>query len=418
MEARRADALPVRYAGLDDIVNRVPVSVVWEITLACDLACSLCGSRAGQRRRGELNTAEALDLVDQIAELGARDVGLIGGEAYLRKDWLEIVAAIRAAGMRCDLQTGGRNLSEERVARAAAAGLCGVGISLDGIGATHDKIRGVPGSYALALAALRRVRAYGLSAAVNSQINAYTLPQLRELMDVIIEAGATNWQLAITTAMGNAADHPDMLLQPWMLLDLLPRLDALKTRALRDGILLMPGNNLGYFGPEEFRLRSQQLAGSDHFRGCQAGRFVMGIESDGGIKGCPSLQSASYVVGRWGAEGDVDTLWNSESDALRFNEQSRKGELWGRCASCEFAKVCQAGCSFTAHAFFGRRGNNPYCHYRAIRLRREGLRERLVMKRRAPGLPFDHAQFGIVEEPFDAPVDDVPVDLIQLRRRR
>src|SRR4051794_13968454 len=130
MDARRADALPVRYAGLDDIVNRVPVSVVWEITLACDLACSFCGSRAGHRRRDELSAAEALDLVGQIAELGARDVGLIGGEAYLRKDWLEIIAAIRAAGMRCDLQTGGRNLSEERVSRAAAAGLCGVGISL------------------------------------------------------------------------------------------------------------------------------------------------------------------------------------------------------------------------------------------------------------------------------------------------
>src|SRR5829696_1258723 len=147
MDVRRADAVPVRYAALDDIVNRIPVSVVWEITLACDLACSHCGSRAGR--------------------------------------------------MRCDLQTGGRNLTEDRVASAAAAGLCGVGISIDGLGATHDKIRGFPGSYARAIEALRRVRAHGLSAAVNSQINAYTLPQLRELMDVIIEAGATNWQLAI-----------------------------------------------------------------------------------------------------------------------------------------------------------------------------------------------------------------------------
>src|SRR6187402_712684 len=167
MDARR-DAVPVRYAAFDDIVKRIPVSVVWEITLACDLACSHCGSRAGRRRRDELTTAEALDLVGQIAELGARDVGLIGGEAYLRKDWLEIIAAIRAAGMRCDLQTGGRNLSEERVAAAAAAGLCGVGISLDGLGATHDKIRGLPGSYDLALAALRRARAHGLSTGVNS----------------------------------------------------------------------------------------------------------------------------------------------------------------------------------------------------------------------------------------------------------
>ena len=39
MTEQRTEALPVRYAGIDDLVNRVPVSVVWEITLACDLAC-------------------------------------------------------------------------------------------------------------------------------------------------------------------------------------------------------------------------------------------------------------------------------------------------------------------------------------------------------------------------------------------
>ena len=70
-----------------------------------------------------------------------------------------------------------------------------------------------------------------------------------------------------------------------------------KRRGLSEGLLLMPGNNLGYFGPEEGLLRSQDPAHADHFGGCQAGRFVMGIESDGAVKGCPSLQTASYVGG-------------------------------------------------------------------------------------------------------------------------
>ena len=59
MTEQRTEALPVRYAGVEDLVNRVPVSIVWEITLACDLACQHCGSRAGRRRRDELSTAEA-----------------------------------------------------------------------------------------------------------------------------------------------------------------------------------------------------------------------------------------------------------------------------------------------------------------------------------------------------------------------
>ncbi|NES87010.1 MAG: radical SAM protein, partial [Moorea sp. SIO2B7] len=63
---------------------------VWEITLKCNLACSQCGSRAGKARANELSTSEALDLVEQLAEVGIKEVTLIGGEAFLRPDWLEI----------------------------------------------------------------------------------------------------------------------------------------------------------------------------------------------------------------------------------------------------------------------------------------------------------------------------------------
>jgi hypothetical protein len=61
------------------------------------------------------------------------------------------------------------------------------------------------------------------------------------------------------------------------------------------------------------------------------------------------------------------------------------------------------GCSFIAHAFFGRPGNNPYCHYRARTLAAAGRRERLILKTAAPGSSFDSGLFEIVDEPLDAP---------------
>ena len=73
---------------------------VWEITLQCNLACLHCGSRAAHARPDELTTAEALDLVRQLAEAGIEEVALIGGEAYLRRDWLTIAAAIAKSGIR------------------------------------------------------------------------------------------------------------------------------------------------------------------------------------------------------------------------------------------------------------------------------------------------------------------------------
>jgi len=396
---------------------RVPAYVVWELTLKCDHACHHCGSRAARARPGELGTEQALAIVKQLAELGTRELVLTGGEAYLHPGFLDVVRAAAEQGITPIMTTGGAGITRELALAMKEAGMARVSVSIDGLEASHDRIRAKRGSFAAATAALDYLKEAALDLAANTNINRINQGDLEALYAHLRDSRVRSWQVQLTVPLGRGADHPDMLLQPWMLLDLFPRLDALKKRALRDGILIMPGNNLGYYGPEEFRLRSQKLDGSEHFRGCQAGRYVMGIESDGAIKGCPSLQTASYAVGRWSADQDVAAWWNDDSEALRFNERNRKHELWGRCASCEFASVCQGGCSFTAHAFFGRRGNNPYCHYRAIRLRREGLRERVVMKRPAPGVPFDHAQFGLVEEPFDAPHDDTPLELIQLRRR-
>ena len=62
-----------------------PRNCVWELTLACNLRCVHCGSRAGHVRPRELSTAECLDVVHQLAGLGTELVTLSGGEPTLRR---------------------------------------------------------------------------------------------------------------------------------------------------------------------------------------------------------------------------------------------------------------------------------------------------------------------------------------------
>jgi sulfatase maturation enzyme AslB (radical SAM superfamily) len=132
-----------------------PVYAVWEITLRCDLACRHCGSRAGHARPDELSTREALDLVRQMAELGVREVTLIGGEAYLRDDWLDIVRAVRAQDMQCSTTTGARGITDEIARSAKAAGIQSASVSVDGLRATHDRVRALDGSFDAAMRGLR-----------------------------------------------------------------------------------------------------------------------------------------------------------------------------------------------------------------------------------------------------------------------
>ena len=66
------------------------------------------------------------------------------------------------------------------------------------------------------------------------------------------------------------------------------------------------------------------------------------------------------------------------------------------------ADDCRAGCTWTGFVLFGKPGNNPYCHHRALELSRRGLRERVVRLKSAPNLPFDHGEFALQLEPIPA----------------
>ena len=79
-----------------DYRDFIPVHVVWELTLACNLKCSHCGSRAGKRRPNELTTDEALEVVEALARLGTRELTIIGGEAYLRRALLHYAKLAQA----------------------------------------------------------------------------------------------------------------------------------------------------------------------------------------------------------------------------------------------------------------------------------------------------------------------------------
>jgi radical SAM protein with 4Fe4S-binding SPASM domain len=371
-----------------------PIYCVWELTLACDLACRHCGSRAGKARPDELTTAECLDLVHQLAELGVKEVSLIGGEAYLRDDWVVILKAITESGMLANLTTGGRGMTAERARAAFTAGLRDASVSVDGLEAAHDRLRGVQGSFRAALDAMDQLRAAGIRVGNNTQINRLTLSDLPALQETLLAHGSSAWQLHLTVPMGRAADEPDVLLQPHDLLELFPALPALKQRADQAGMLLWRGNSLGYFGPYEALLLEWMPDG--HSQGCGAGRNVLGIEADGTVKGCPSLITERWAAGNL-RDAPLREIWE-RGGPIRYTRDRTAEDLWGYCSSCYYADTCRAGCTWMSDSLLGRPGNNPYCHHRALELQRAGKRERIRRVVEAPGKPFDAGLFELILE--------------------
>jgi len=379
---------------------------VWELTLKCNLRCIHCGSRAGEARPNELSTKEAIDLVHQLAEAGIREVSLIGGEAFLRPDYLDIAREIRRCGMRVTMQSGGFGMGPKMTEKMAEAGFTAVGISIDGLRKTHNLLRGRDKSYQWCFDAIEAIKGAGMKCAANTQINRLSAPQLAQIYKLLNEAGVEGWQVQLTVPMGNAADRAELLLQPWELLDLFPLLNYLRERGAEDNTYMYPANNIGYFGPYERKMSFvhglDRHAAMAFWTGSMGGVLTLGIEADGTIKADPSLPTDDWAGGNIRDKSLAEIL--AESPELTFNDELGTDHLWGFCAGCEFAEICRGGDTWTAHVYFDRDGNNPKCHHRALHHEARGLRERLVMRETAAGVPFDNGEYEIEIHDAEDPV--------------
>jgi radical SAM protein with 4Fe4S-binding SPASM domain len=336
-----------------------------------------------------------------LVRLGVREVGLIGGEVYLRPDSLEIISLLSKQGVRVGIQTGGRALTLERARALRDAGLTQVGVSIDGTARVHDRLRGNLGSHAAAMRALENAAAVGLEVTSNTQINRLNMDQLRDIAREIQAKGVFSWMVQLTVPMGRAADHPEWIVEPWHVVAIVDTLAAIQRDAAERATNgrcfdVVAGNNIGYFGPHEELLRSRPGSGKAHWSGCAAGVATLGIESDGTLKACPSLPTAPYAAGNV-RDASLESLWRAPG-VIQFTRERTVDELWGFCKTCYYADECRAGCSWTVHTTLGKRGNNPFCYHRVKELEKRGERECLVSIRRAPGTPYDFGQFELRTE--------------------
>jgi radical SAM protein with 4Fe4S-binding SPASM domain len=243
--------------------------------------------------------------------------------------------------------------------------------------------------------AMDNLREAKIPLASNTQINRVNYKEIPELFELLAAKKIHGWQFQLTTAMGRGGDEPDVLLEPWRLVEVMPMIARLKKRADEAGVRFWPGNNIGYFGPYEHLIRAGFPGG---YRGsCGAGKSVLGIEANGDIKGCPSLPTKDYVGGNI-RDHSLEEIWE-RSAPLRFTRDfTVETSLHGFCRDCYYADDCRAGCNWTTHVLFGKTGDNPYCHHRVLELLEKGERESLRKVEEAEGLPFDYGRYEIVRE--------------------
>ena len=185
--------------------NERPFIAIWEVTQACDLACVHCRASAQPDRSPmELSTDEGKHLIDQIAALKVPVFVLTGGDPIKRPDLFELIAHARSVGVRVSLTPSATPLlTKDVIVRLKEAGLARLAVSMDGASAeTHDAFRGMSGSFARTLDAVRWANEIGLPVQINTTFSRRNINEIDSIVALMEKLKITLWSVFFLVPTG------------------------------------------------------------------------------------------------------------------------------------------------------------------------------------------------------------------------
>ncbi len=352
LAARLRESRTAERSGAD--AAAVPHVIAWNLTRRCNLACAHCYISAGawHTAAGELDTARALEVVDQV--LAANPAVLLilsGGEPLLREDLETIAARASGGGATVVVGTNGTRLTDARIASLKEAGVRGVALSIDSLDPRyHDRFRHGDGALADTLAAVERLRMRKLDFLVQTSLTRGNRDELGSIVGWAASAGAVCVNVYFLVETGRGAGMRG--LAPEENDEVLRELVELQ-RAWRGRLMIRSKCQ-----PQLMRHVFERDPESPllHYRTrCPCGVQYCRITPEGKVTPCPYLPAVAGDL----AKASFSDIWRDS----RLFRLLREGSLGGKCGRCEYREVC-GGCRARAYAVDGDPlGPDPSCAY-------------------------------------------------------
>jgi radical SAM protein len=185
--------------------DRAPFLAIWETTQACDLACKHCRASAQPlAHSSQLTTAEATNLIDQIADLEVPLFVFTGGDPLKRPDIFQLIEHAAKKGVHAALTPSATPLlTRDAVFRMKDSGLARLAVSLDGsVPEIHDSIRGIPGTWQRTVDAIQFANDAGLPIQVHTVVSRLNISDLDRLSVLLTEKQIVMWSFFFLVPVG------------------------------------------------------------------------------------------------------------------------------------------------------------------------------------------------------------------------
>jgi len=339
--------------------HRSPRLVFYEVTQACGLVCKHCRARAQTHPHpDELSSRESFRLIDQLTEFPEPPMlVLTGGDPFSRADICELIEYATAAELKTSITPSATALvTREAVERLRKAGIHRMAISLDGADAkTHDRFRGVEGSFARSLEILRDAQQIGLPTQVNTTLTPDNLDHLDAMVQLLADLEIVLWSLFFLVPVGRAEHATRLSSQECERV-----FRQLWDHAKRQPFLIKTTEAPHYrrFSMQQERLTRSSGQSRVPFRaaGLNDGKGVMFVGHTGEIYPSGFLP---ILCGQYPQDSVVRVYQNS----WLFQELRDANRLEGKCRQCEYRTIC-GGSRARAFAVTGDPfAEEPDCEY-------------------------------------------------------
>ncbi len=291
-----------------------------QITNSCNLRCKHCYLDDHAYRietksaRNELSVDTVERVLQEFEEMQGLRVLISGGEPLLHSRFEDINTLLPNFAIRTVLMTNGLLLTERLL---SSLRVNEIQISIDGLEASHDALRGL-GSFRVAMDAVKRSIAAGFHVSIATMVHRKNLQDFPEMEKLFSDLGVREWLVDVPCVTGRLRDNPDFQLSPE-----------------EAGAYLRYGYGEGFHG-------------STHGYAC--GTHLMAITADGKAAKC------SFYADR-----PVGSVTEGIGENWRRVERLELSEL--RC-DCAHINECRGGCRYRAFLLGDERGKDSYrCNF-------------------------------------------------------
>lgn len=362
-------AMPV--LGARSTGSARPPVVIWNLLRRCNLTCKHCyATSADSEFRDELDTAEALKVIDDLHEAGVRVLILSGGEPLLRDDIFELSEYARLRGFFVALSTNGTLIDEQNIEQIAAAKYDYVGISIDGLEAVHDDWRQLKGSFAASMHAIDLCRRHGIRVGLRTTLTQNNYPQLPALLALMRQHDVQKFYLSHLNYSGRgkrsrsrkADAHHQMTRdamyqlfdQAWDDVQHGRETDFVSGNNDADAVLLLQWVEQRL---PKHRDRLERMLRA--WGGNASGSGIANIDNIGDVH--PDTYWWQHTVGNVRRQSFRE-LWLDQPEPLLAELRQHPRAVGGRCAECRWLSICNGNTRTRAWAEGNLWGEDPGCY--------------------------------------------------------